>query len=188
YKGASVRITRGSGAGQERVVKSNTVTTLTLTSAWNTQPDPTSFFALAESSWHFGALGGASPVQFDIPNRTGETVQIRGLAANANDKESPAEVATVTRWLSGGAGGGVDGDVPPTPSFGMGLIPHRGGYLEIGGIRVSTFTNTQTIFAATLTMYSIGELVGQPQTKLSVDIEESDEAIHLAVLATWEPG
>ena len=36
YKGASVRITRGSGAGQERVVKSNTVTTLTLTSAWNT--------------------------------------------------------------------------------------------------------------------------------------------------------
>ena len=188
YKGASVRILRGTGAGQERAVKSNTETTLTLTSAWNSQPDPTSFFAIAESSWHFGALGSSSPAQFDIPNRTGETVQIRGLAANANDRESPAELATVTRWVIGGAGGGVDGDVPPKPIFGMGLIPHRGGYLEVGGIGFSALTNTQTIFAATFTIYYIDELAGQPLTKLNADIEGSDETIQLTVPGTSEPG
>src|SRR4029077_7074976 len=60
YRGAVVRITRGRGVGQERAVQSNTATTLTLTSPWDTQPDSTSFFTVAESGWHFGATGGTS--------------------------------------------------------------------------------------------------------------------------------
>ena len=95
-KGAVVRITRGRGAGQERPVLSNTATTLTLTRAWAIEPDATSYFVVADSGWRFGATGMTSPVQFEIPNHTGETVEIMGLAANANDTESPAELATVT--------------------------------------------------------------------------------------------
>jgi hypothetical protein len=97
YRGALVRITRGRGVGQERAVQSNTATTLTLTSAWDMQPDATSSFTVAESGWHFGATGSTSPVQFEIPNRAEAIVQITGRAANANDEESPAELATVTR-------------------------------------------------------------------------------------------
>src|SRR5262249_22592172 len=144
FAGAVVRITRGPGAGQERAVQSNTASTLTLGSKWDQEPDATSYFTVAESGWRPGASGSESPVQYEIPNRTGETVQIMGLAANANDKESPAELATVTRWLIGGATGGSDGDVPPKPGFGIGLIPNRGGYIEAGGISFSTLTNTQT--------------------------------------------
>jgi hypothetical protein len=187
-RGAVARITRGLGAGQERAIESNTATTLTLASAWDTQPDATSFFAIAESSWRFGALGSTSPIRFDIPNRAGETVQIRGLAANANDKESPAELATVTRWLIGGAGAESDEDVPPTPEFGMTVSPNQGGYVEAGGISFSTLTNTRTIFAATFKIYYFDELAGQPATKLSASIQATDAVINLTVAGVAEAG
>ena len=182
YRGATVRITRGRGAGQERAALSNTATTLTLTSPWDMQPDATSFFTVAESGWRFGATGSTGPIQFEIPNNTGETVQIIGRAANVNDEESPAELATVTRWVIGGAGGGgPDADVPPTPTFGMGLIPNRGGYIEVGGIGFPSLTNTQTIYAATFTIYYFDEITGQPQSKLSADIPATGLTIDLTV-------
>jgi hypothetical protein len=188
-RGAVVRITRGRGAGQERAVLSNTVTVLTLTRAWDMQPDASSFFVVAESGWHFGASGATSPVQFQIPNRTAETVQITGRAANANDSESPAELATVTRWVIGGAGsGGPDGDVPPIPTFGIGTIPNRGGYLEVGAIGFGALLNTQTISSATFTIYYFDELAGQPQTKLDGAIQVQDQTIILTVAGTSEPG
>jgi Putative phage tail protein len=189
YRGAVVRITRGRGVGQERAVQSNTATTLTLTSPWDMQPDATSFFTVAESGWHFGATGSTSPVQFEIPNRAEAIVQITGRAANANDEESPAELATVTRWLIGGAGiGGPDGDVPPLPAFGIGLIPNRGGYLEVGGIGFISLVNTQTIDAATFTIHYFDELAGQPQTKLSAAIQPGDQSLDLTVAGSSVAG
>ncbi|HTM48820.1 MAG TPA: hypothetical protein VL285_09080 [Bryobacteraceae bacterium] len=188
YRGSVARITRGAGAGQERAVQGNTETTVTVTAAWDKEPDASSYFALSESGWRPGAAASASPVQFDIPNHTGETIQISGRAANANDKESPAELATVTRWVIGGASGGADGDVPPIPVFGMSLIPYRGGYLEVGGIAFPNLTNTQTIFAATFTIYYFDELSGQPQTGLSADIGAGDPAIALTVAGSFQPG
>ena len=44
-----------------------------------------SWFAVAEGGWKFGALSKTSPVEFAIPNRSGETVEILGRAANVND-------------------------------------------------------------------------------------------------------
>ncbi len=88
------------------------------------EPDATSFFAVAESGWKFGALAQSSPVEFAIPNLAGETVQITGRAANVNDVECAAELSTVTRWQIGGAGAeGGDADVPPAPLFGLGAGP-----------------------------------------------------------------
>jgi hypothetical protein len=189
YRGAVVRITRGRGVGQERAVQSNTATTLTLTSPWDMQPDATSFFTIAESGWHFGATGSTSPVQFEIPNRAEAIVQITGRAANANDEESPAELATVTRWLIGGAGiGGPDGDVPPLPAFGIGLIPNRGGYLEVGGIGFISLVNTQTIDAATFTIHYFDELGGQPQTMLSTAVQPDDQSLDLTVAGSSVAG
>ena len=188
-RGAVVRITRGRGVAQERAVLSNTATTLTLTSAWDTEPDATSFFTIAESGWHFGATGSTSPVQFEIPNRAEAIVQITGRAANANDQESPPELATVTRWLIGGSGiGGPDGDVPPLPAFGIGLIPNRGGYLEVGGIGFLTLVNIETIDAATFTLHYFDETLGQPLTLLNAAILATDLTLDLTVAGTSAAG
>jgi len=189
YRGAVVRITRGRGAGQERAVLSNTATVVTLTRAWDMQPDASSFFVVAESGWHFGASGTTSPVQFQIPNRTAETIHITGRAANANDAESPHELATVTRWVIGGAGSGdPDEEVPPIPTFGIGTIPNRGGYLEVGAIGFSALVNTQTISSATFTIHYFDELTGQPTTKLSAAIQAGDGTFNLTVAGTAAPG
>ncbi len=46
YTGASLAITGGTGQGQTRTVASNTATELTVTVAWDTEPDATSDYTL----------------------------------------------------------------------------------------------------------------------------------------------
>jgi len=60
YRGLTVWVTRGRGAGQERTIAANTTTELTVASAWSVEPDATSFFVVAENSWRFGALSRTS--------------------------------------------------------------------------------------------------------------------------------
>ena len=59
-----VRILSGTGAGQVRTIASNTSTTLTVSSAWTTTPDATSYFVIEgdENSIYF--LGGAAVTLF----------------------------------------------------------------------------------------------------------------------------
>ena len=57
FAGKSVRITRGTGAAQERAVTANDATTLTVAPAWTVIPDTTSYFVVADSAWNFGAVG-----------------------------------------------------------------------------------------------------------------------------------
>jgi hypothetical protein len=165
YQGAIVRITRGTGAGQERVVVSNTATILQISSPWDTVPDSGSFFVVTESAWHLVATAHASPVQFEIPNRTGATIHISGRAANVNNGETPLELCTLTRWVIGGAGA-VDSDVPPAPSFGLGLSPTAGGTIELSGVSFADLTNTHTITAGTFTLYYWSELDDLPTPAL----------------------
>jgi len=68
HAGAVIRITAGSGAGQERSVISNDENSLTVTPKWEVAPDGTSTFVVAESGWHDGAAGVTSPVEFELPN------------------------------------------------------------------------------------------------------------------------
>jgi hypothetical protein len=155
---------------------SNDSTTLTVAPPWNAQPDSTSYFAVAESGWKFGALSKTSPVEFAIPNRSGETVQISGRAANVNDQECAAELSTVTRWQIGGCGGeGGDVDVPPAPYFGLSAIG-RGGIVELSGVSFTELTNTRTISSATLTIYYRDELVDATGT-LAGPLGEADNVV-----------
>jgi len=160
YRGATVRITRGRGAGQERTIAINTATTLTVAPPWDAAPDSSSYFAVAEGGWKFGALSKSSPVEFAIPNRSGETVQVMGRAANVNDVECAAELSTVTRWQIGGSGVRVgDADVPPAPYFAM-APGRRGGTVELSAVSFADLTNTHTISSGTLTLYYRDELAG----------------------------
>ena len=63
FAGALVRITRGTGATQERAVIANTATTLTVTPPWTVKPDTTSYFVVADATWNFGGVGATSPVE-----------------------------------------------------------------------------------------------------------------------------
>ena len=71
FRGAVVRITSGTGAGQERAVSANTDKVLTVAPGWVIEPDGTSKFTVAEGSWKFGALTVDGPAKFDVPNFTG---------------------------------------------------------------------------------------------------------------------
>lgn len=187
YRGAVARITRGKGAGQERAIAANTATTLTVAPAWSVEPDTTSFFAVAESGWKFGATAKSSPVQFGIPNFSGETVEVMGVAANANDVECAAELSTVTRWPIGGGGSeGGDTDVPATPFFGLGA-GQRGGTVELSGVSFPDLTNTKTITSGTLTLHYRDELAPAAPV-LAAAMAAGDTTVTLASSASWGVG
>jgi hypothetical protein len=179
YQGMIIRITRGTGAGQERVIASNDSSSLQLKSAWDMEPDASSYFVVTETGWHLAASAQASPVQFQIPNRAGETIHISGRSANANDGESPLDLCAVTRWVIGGAGA-VDGDVPPAPTFGFGLSIISPGAIELSGVSFPDLTNTHTITAGTLAIYYWSELEQVPPPALASAIGPQDTFIDLA--------
>jgi hypothetical protein len=70
----------------------------------------------------------------------------------------------------------------------MGLIPNRGGYLELGGLGFTDTSNIQTISAATFTIYYFDETGGQPHTLLSAAILAADQVIGLSVAGASAPG
>jgi len=186
YRGLTVRITRGAGAGQERVIASNTATTVTVSPAWTVEPDATSFFAIAESGWHFGAVAKSSPVEFTIPNLGGEIVEVTGRAANANDVECSPVLSPVTAWQIGGSGQS-DTDVPPAPVFALG-IGKTAGTIELSSISFSDLANTRTVSAGTLALYYWDELQGQTGITNITALVDTDQTISLSAAGTAQPG
>jgi hypothetical protein len=186
YQGMILRITRGTGAGQEASIASNDATTLTLPSAWVVPPDATSHFVVAEASWHLGGIAKSSPMSFVVPNRGGETVQVTGRSANAANIECPPVLSTVTRWQIGGSGFS-DSAVPPIPFFGLGA-GKSGGTLDLSGISFSTLTNTETVSAATLTAYYWDELQGASVFALANAIGSGDTSLTLSAPGPAQAG
>jgi len=177
YRGMVARITRGLGAGQERSITANTATTLSVSPSWAVVPDVSSFFVVAEQGWQFGALAQNSPVKFEVPNRSGETVEICGRAANVNDAECAAELSIVTRHQIGGSGAS-DVTVPPVPFFGLGT-GQGGGSVELSGVSFSDLGNTETISSATLTLHYWDELGAQSGPALASAIGATDTVLDL---------
>lgn len=178
-RGMVVRISSGTGAGQERVITANDATTLQVTPKWDVVPNTTSLFTIAEPSWKFGALTVQGPAEFEVPNRAGAVVEIMGRSANTHDQECAAEISTVTRWKIGGAGlTAVDADVPPAPIFG--LIPAGQGSAKLGGIGFESLANTRTITAGTLSLLYFDELSGVPALVVSQEFDEAATAVPLA--------
>ncbi len=187
FAGDLVRITRGKGATQERVVVSNTATILTVTPAWTVTPDTTSFFTVADSTWNFGGLGSTSPVNIDVPNRPGASVEISGRSANAQDDESSEALNPLTSWqISGDAGGGVDTGLPPPPTFGLDLVGQ--GTVDLVGIGFSTFTNTHTISAGTQVLHYWNELNSPSAIRLATGIAATDTTITLSAAGSMATG
>ncbi|MGD0498510.1 MAG: phage tail protein [Bryobacteraceae bacterium] len=186
YLGMIARITRGRGAGQERAISSNTATDVTVSPAWAATPDGTSSFAVADSGWQFGAQTRSATAQFTVPNRPGETAQITGRAANANDVECAPELSIVTRWKIGGSGA-VDAAVPPQPFFALGA-GRQGGTVELSGVSFGDLMNTRSISSATLRIYYWDELQGAPTIALAAAVGVADTTITLSQAGPGQPG
>ncbi len=187
FAGSLVRITRGKGAAQERLIVLNTPTMLTVTPAWTVVPDTTSYFTIADSTWNFGGMGATSPVNIDVPNRPGASVEISGRSANAQDDESAESLNPLTSWqIAGEAGGGVDRDVPPAPVFGLNLAGQ--GTVDLVGIGFSSFMNTHTISAGTLILYYWNELNSPSIIALAASIAAADTTITLTSAGSASAG
>ena len=178
YQSSVVRITRGTGAGQERAVVSNTATTLAVDTPWTTEPDATSCFVIAENAWRFGAKGNASPVAIDVPERIGSGVEISARAANVSDEEAAYELSPLTRWVIGQSGGlASDSDVAPAPLYGVGLSPVTGGALDLGAVGFTSLVNTRGIIAGTYTFHLYDEINGATPITLTAPVAAGDMSI-----------
>ncbi len=184
YSGMTARITRGTGAGQEATIGSNTATTLTVLPGWVVEPDATSYFVAAVSGWNPGATTTSATAQFAIPNWSGEVAQITGRAANVNNVECDPGISTVTRWQIGGLG---DAGIPPQPLFGLGNGA-QGGTVALSGVAFHNLTNTRSISSATLTMYYWNELLGTPGITLANAVGAADSTINLSQPGPGQPG
>jgi Putative phage tail protein len=187
YNGATVRISSGTGAGQERTIVTNTATTLTVGTQWVIEPNATSFFLVADSAWQFGASSSASPAAFAVPNRAGVSIHVSGRAANVLDQECAYELSPLTRWeILGAAGQALDTDVPGQPVFGLSLI--GAGSAEVVGIAFSDLTNTRSITAGTLTLAYWKEVNGPSTILLSATIGASDTSLSVATAVVVSSG
>jgi hypothetical protein len=187
YNGATVRITSGTGEGQEQTIASNTTSTLTITTQWSVQPDTTSFFLIADSTWQFGASSNASPVNFTVPNREGVTIDVSGRAANVVDEECSYALSPLTAWtILGATGQALDTDVSGPPVFG--LYPIGAGSIEVLGIAFTDLTNTRSISAGTFTLAYWDETQGPSTFLLSAAMGATDTSFTLATAISASSG
>jgi len=175
WRGMVARITRGTGAGQERTITANDATTLTVATAWNPEPDGSSGFVVAEAGWHAGASGSCGPLEFELPGRPGATVHVCARAANVYERECAYELSPLTRWRITGGGTASDADVPGKPVFG--LTTRHQGDVELGGIGFQDLTNTRTISSGTLTLYYWNELASPSGIVLASSASATDSTL-----------
>jgi len=160
YQSAVVRISRGTGAGQEQQITGNSATVITVGQPWTVEPDATSYFVIAENSWRTGNSGQSSPLTIDLPERIGSGVQVSARAANASGEEAAYELSPLTRWVLGESGDlAADFAAPPAPSF---ALSAGQGSIELGGIAFTSLQNTTSIVAGTYTFHYYDEINGAP--------------------------
>lgn len=185
HRGDAVRISRGKGSGQERIVVSNTANVLTVDRPWDVLPDGTSRFTIAESTWRPAGEGKASPLRWEVPWRGGATLEATLRSANAQGREAEATASPiVSHQLSPSAGGGTgDQDVPPAPSFAVSV---RGdGTVEVGAIGFVSLVNTTSISDGLLRFYFVDETALPTGIFLSGDLTPSSTQLLVANDPTW---
>lgn len=176
YSGMVVRIIEGTGRNQERLIASNTATTLTVTPAWSVVPDATSEFVIVDGSWKFAAVTSTSPARFEIPYQKGTAIQILGRSANVNNQEADAELSTLTRWYLGG--GNVDVGIPAAPSFT--LTAPGAGLLQLSQVDFSDLSNASSITSGTLQVYSWNELQTPTSYSLAAALDSSLSTVQIS--------
>ena len=182
YATSLVRITRGTGAGQERTIAGNSSSVLTISTPWSPEPDATSFFVVCENSWRAGGTGCASPIVVAIPERVGAGVEISARAANVVNQEADYALSPLTRWVVGESGRlAADSAVPPAPSFGVLPSQTPGGGLNLGAVSFPNLVNTTSVIGGTYRFHFYDEINGATPVALNAPVGPSDTAIELGI-------
>lgn len=181
YVGMIVRITDGSGAGQERSITTNDAVTITVASPWTDVPDRSSTFVITEPSWHFAAVGAVSPMQFQVPYRAGTVVQITGRGANAHNVEGVPELCPITRFALGG--GQSDAGTTVSPSYTLAAAGE--GTITLSQIGFTNLANTSSVTSGTLQVFGFNELAPASAGSLASAIDSNQTV--LTVLGMKSP-
>ena len=176
YASFVVRITEGTGRGQERSIISNTATTLSVLSPWSIVPDTSSIFVICESAWKLAAISSHSPAQFDLSYRVGGVIQVTGRAANILNQESNPDLAPVSRMHLGG--GSVDFGLPSIPTYE--LQAPGGGELMVYSVGFTDLTNVETVSSGSLQLFYWDELNTPSPYSLAQAVDSSSGVLHLA--------
>lgn len=175
YAGMVVRITEGTGRGQEKSIANNTATSLAIATDWLTTPDTTSVFVICESTWRFAGTTNFSPVQFSIPYRAKAVIQITGRGANVRNQEGTPELCPITRIALGQSE--PDFGVPGPPQY---VLQAPGsGQLALSEIGFGTDSNIGSISSGTLNLYYWNEL----STKTTILSTQLDSAASTLVVS-----
>ncbi len=100
-----VRITGGTGAGQTRIILSNTTTTLTVSAAWATNPDATSVYSIEGNDDYLYLLGNGAVTlyRYSISGNSWSTLSpgvARGGAAGAACVSCVVEQCPEADWTN----------------------------------------------------------------------------------------
>jgi hypothetical protein len=91
FAGRTLYILAGTGAGQTRIIASNTATVLTVTVAWTTNPDNTSQYQISPS----GVVSSASALTLTDSTQAWATNQFAGLLVEILNGKGVAQVRTI---------------------------------------------------------------------------------------------
>jgi hypothetical protein len=184
YASMVVRVTEGTGNGQERSISTNDQTTLTITPPWSVIPDTSSIIVVAEASWRFAAITSTSPAQFEIPFRSGNVIHVSGRAANVNNTEGSAELCPLTRWALGQDT--PDLAVPSSPTFQV-QVPGA-GEVALCNIGFQNPANISSISSGTLQLYAWNELQDPGLYSLAQAIDGTSTTVFLNAVAAPQVG
>ncbi len=184
YAGMVVRILEGTGRGQERLIASNTDTTLSVTPSWSTTPDATSQFVIADGSWKFAAVSATSPARFEIPYQSNTGIQISGRAANVNNQECSADLSPLTRWKLGGVQ--TDVGLPGAPNFS--LAAPGGGALTLSQVGFTNPDNISSVTSGTLEIFAWNELLTPSAYALAGALDTSTTTLQLTPIVSLAAG
>jgi hypothetical protein len=74
WKGRVVKITGGTGVGQERIIASNTATALTVATKWTTAPDATSVYQIVDGLYEHAWASSASLADLELVQQVKATL------------------------------------------------------------------------------------------------------------------
>lgn len=97
WANSQVRIVSGTGAGQVRMIASNTATVLTTSAAWTTQPDATSVYSIEGNDDYVYLIGGASATMYRYQISTNTWTTVAPVAARG----SVASSGVSFNWIWG---------------------------------------------------------------------------------------
>ena len=184
YTSALVRIIDGTGRGQERLIASNTATTLSVTPNWSVTPDASSHFVVVEGSWKFAAVTSTTPAKFEIPYRSGAAIQILGCSANVHNQEAAIDLSPITRCALGG--GQPDTGMAATPEFT--LSAPGAGALQLSQVGFPDLTNTSSITSGTLQLFAWNELLSPTPYSLAGPVDSGGTILQLTTPASFSAG